>query len=54
MPTRCKIQPTDFLKTIISGKLSMNQVVISGTGLYTPPYSISNQELITCFNQYVI
>jgi len=31
----------------------MNPVVISGTGLYTPPYSISNQELITCFNQYV-
>jgi len=31
----------------------MNQVVISGTGLYTPPYSISNHELITCFNQYV-
>jgi beta-ketodecanoyl-[acyl-carrier-protein] synthase len=31
----------------------MNQVVISGTGLYTPPYAISNQELIACFNQYV-
>jgi len=31
----------------------MNQVVISGTGLYTPPHSISNQELITCFNRYV-
>lgn len=28
-------------------------VVISGTGLYTPPYSISNDELVTCFNQYV-
>jgi len=31
----------------------MEQVVISATGLYTPPYSISNQELIVCFNQYV-
>ncbi|TDK67317.1 beta-ketoacyl-ACP synthase III [Sapientia aquatica] len=31
----------------------MNQVVISGTGLYTPPFSISNEELITCFNSYV-
>lgn len=30
-----------------------NSVVISGTGLYTPPYSISNKELVTCFNQYV-
>jgi len=28
-------------------------VVISGTGLFTPPYSISNDELVTCFNQYV-
>jgi beta-ketodecanoyl-[acyl-carrier-protein] synthase len=31
----------------------MNQAVISGTGLYTPPYSISNAELIACFNAYV-
>lgn len=28
-------------------------VVISGTGLYTPPHSISNDELVNCFNQYV-
>jgi len=28
-------------------------VVISGTGLYTPPQSISNDELVECFNQYV-
>jgi beta-ketodecanoyl-[acyl-carrier-protein] synthase len=28
-------------------------VVISGTGLYTPSQSISNDELVTCFNQYV-
>ncbi|MBR7801123.1 beta-ketoacyl-ACP synthase III [Undibacterium fentianense] len=31
----------------------MNQVVISGTGLYTPAESISNQELIASFNAYV-
>jgi beta-ketodecanoyl-[acyl-carrier-protein] synthase len=31
----------------------MNQAVISGTGLYTPPFSISNDELIACFNRYV-
>ncbi len=28
-------------------------VVISGTGIYTPSQSISNDELVTCFNQYV-
>ena len=28
-------------------------VVISGTGLFTPPESISNDELVTCFNTYV-
>lgn len=28
-------------------------VVISGTGLYTPPYSISNDELVGAFNAYV-
>ncbi len=32
--------------------LTMKQVVISGTGLYTPPFSISNEELVTCFNAY--
>ncbi|WP_020408805.1 beta-ketoacyl-ACP synthase III [Hahella ganghwensis] len=31
----------------------MNSVVISGTGLYTPEYSISNQELVESFNAYV-
>lgn len=28
-------------------------IVISGTGLYTPPQSISNEELVESFNQYV-
>ncbi len=31
----------------------MSKVVISGTGLFTPPYSISNEELIASFNAYV-
>jgi beta-ketodecanoyl-[acyl-carrier-protein] synthase len=31
----------------------MKQVVISGTGLFTPPNSISNEELVLCFNTYV-
>ena len=30
----------------------MKQVVISGTGLFTPPHSISNEELVTAFNAY--
>ncbi|AMB85398.1 3-oxoacyl-ACP synthase [Pseudomonas agarici] len=31
----------------------MHNVVISGTGLYTPPNSISNEELVQSFNTYV-
>ncbi len=31
----------------------MKQAVISGTGLYTPANSISNEELVTAFNAYV-
>ena len=31
----------------------MKQVVISGTGLFTPSQSISNEELVTAFNTYV-
>ena len=30
----------------------MKPVVISGTGLFTPPHSISNDELVTAFNAY--
>jgi beta-ketodecanoyl-[acyl-carrier-protein] synthase len=30
----------------------MKPVVISGTGLFTPPYAISNEELVTAFNAY--
>ncbi|MFC1362795.1 MAG: beta-ketoacyl-ACP synthase III, partial [gamma proteobacterium symbiont of Ctena orbiculata] len=28
-------------------------MILSGSGLYTPPYSISNDELVQTFNQYV-
>ena len=30
----------------------MTAIAISGTGLYTPPYSISNEELVASFNAY--
>ena len=30
----------------------MKLVVISGTGLFTPPHAISNEELVTAFNAY--
>lgn len=31
----------------------MTQAAITGTGLYTPPLSISNDELVACYNAYV-
>lgn len=31
----------------------MSQVVISASGLYTPPETITNEELVTAFNAYV-
>ncbi|PKP78109.1 MAG: beta-ketoacyl-ACP synthase III [Alphaproteobacteria bacterium HGW-Alphaproteobacteria-3] len=31
----------------------MTKVVISGTGVFTPPYSVSNEELVDTFNAYV-
>jgi len=31
----------------------VTKVVISGTGVFTPPYSISNEELVSSFNTYV-
>ncbi|ORJ58617.1 beta-ketoacyl-ACP synthase III [Geothermobacter hydrogeniphilus] len=31
----------------------MKPLMISGTGLYTPPEAISNQELVTAYNRYV-
>lgn len=31
----------------------MNKVIISATGLYTPPESVSNEELVETFNTYV-
>lgn len=32
---------------------AMQDVYLTGTGLYTPPYSISNEELVASFNDYV-
>jgi beta-ketodecanoyl-[acyl-carrier-protein] synthase len=31
----------------------VGQIAISGTGLFTPPHAISNDELVAVFNQYV-
>jgi beta-ketodecanoyl-[acyl-carrier-protein] synthase len=31
----------------------MNNVVIAATGLYTPPFSVSNEELVSAYNTYV-
>ncbi|SFF45114.1 beta-ketodecanoyl-[acyl-carrier-protein] synthase [Fontimonas thermophila] len=31
----------------------MTAVAITGSGLYTPPHSISNDELVACYNAYV-
>jgi len=31
----------------------VTKVVISGTGVFTPPYSVSNEELVDSFNAYV-
>ncbi len=31
----------------------MKTPVITGSGLYTPPQSISNEDLVACYNQYV-
>ena len=33
--------------------MTVHNVVISGTGLYTPANSISNDELVASFNAYV-
>jgi len=35
------------------GEVLMSDIVISGTGVYTPPHIISNDELVTSFNSYV-
>lgn len=34
-------------------KTNSTRVAISGTGLFTPPESVSNEELVICFNAYV-
>lgn len=33
--------------------MSQTHAVLTSTGLFTPPYSISNDELVAAFNQYV-
>ena len=31
----------------------MKRIVLSGSGVYTPPFTISNEELVASFNAYV-
>ena len=31
----------------------MPRAIVSGTGLYTPPYAITNEQLVTSFNEFV-
>ena len=33
--------------------MSMNNIYISGTGLWIPPYGITNDELMESYNAYV-
>src|SRR5690349_24140732 len=35
------------------GTSALTDAVIAATGLYTPPYSLSNAELVETFNAYV-
>ncbi len=39
-------------RLILFESFPMKQVVISGTGLFTPPHAISNEELVVAFNAY--
>lgn len=34
-------------------RVAVEKIVISGTGLYTPPETISNEEIVSSFNEYV-
>ena len=36
-----------------TGSDVVHKAIISGTGLYTPPYAISNDQLVDAFNAYV-
>ena len=33
--------------------MTQHKAVLSGSGLFTPPYAISNDELVGTFNRYV-
>src|SRR5512139_2766167 len=49
----CPVQsPHLRQRAALAGIPHMQQVVISGTGLFTPAQSISNAELVAAFNAY--
>ncbi len=43
---------TELVSSIHYNGFFVKKIVLSGTGLYTPPYSISNQELVASFNTF--
>jgi beta-ketodecanoyl-[acyl-carrier-protein] synthase len=49
LPVRWASVPVKKFK----GMARVTALAVSGTGLYTPPYAISNEELVTAFNRYV-
>ncbi len=46
-------QTGHFMRSATTGWERVTKVVISGTGVFTPPNSISNEELVESFNEYV-
>jgi beta-ketodecanoyl-[acyl-carrier-protein] synthase len=47
------LRPQNHSSLFLQTRLAVKKIVISGTGVYTPPFVISNEELVTTFNQYV-
>jgi len=53
-PARAGVQPTSLPPAAVQEEeCPVHKAVISGTGLYTPTNSISNEELVASFNAYV-
>jgi beta-ketodecanoyl-[acyl-carrier-protein] synthase len=50
-PAAEKFPATANIKTLQQGT-DMDTIVISGTGLFTPPHTITNEELVSAYNTY--
>jgi beta-ketodecanoyl-[acyl-carrier-protein] synthase len=42
-----------MLRRTVPAETSLHQAAIAATGLYTPPHSVSNAELVAAYNAYV-